>query len=347
MEELQKIGFWGRRKGRSQVIPVQISELLTIQKLVSQGEEILKIITLSYINSKREIEEINQKFFSLNKNDEIEKFYNFASNLLLKIYDMETEINNCKTFGELFQMFNQKKIILNIFPAQYFLSMKAIYEVNSLSPGTKSGEEIVAIFEKFSQFSGDLLLLKDHFSEFIKKLGELEFKYIKKDLNGEEKAINIEEGKTQEEIITYTIRTQDGLLIIYLKESAIEKIKKLIEGISESFLRKEELSKKIKESKIEGIKKIEIFEKFEKQKEKKISSTTLRSAILGNLLPIVEGLEREKAEKILKAFGWEVYFLDDEKEIKNKLNEFLKMEEIKFVILTGLNSESKIFWGSW
>lgn len=349
LKELQKIEFWGRRRGRAQVKPATISQFLIIQKLINQEKEILQQITLSYVNSKRQIEEITQKFSYLIEKEKISEVYQIGNSNLLKVYDLEEAINKCKSFLELFRTLNQTKFILSIIPQQYYLSLKAVGEIDKLSyPEENKGiEEVVNLFKSIPQ-SEDILDLEGNFSNFIKNLSEIESRYAKEILPKEEtkeKEITTEEipGK----ILTYTIRTNDGLIILYATEEAIKKVKEIIEGLSFVFLEKDELVKKIKGSKITGIKNIELFEKEEKREKGKINSTTLRGAIMENVLPIIEGLEVNQAEKILKAFNWEAYFINDENEIKNKLEEISQREEAKVVILTGLQKDSQVIWGIW
>lgn len=342
MEELQKIAFWGRRKGRYEFIPADIGQFLVIQRLISTEKEILQQLTSSYLNSRRHIDEITKNFISFLKEEETKEIYKVANDTLLKTYDLSKEIKKSKSFLELFQKLNQRKFLLDTIPYHYFLSLKAMYEIDKLC-GESKIEEIITIFKDFSEKEGDILFLKEKFSNFIRNLAELEFKYVGEIPEKEEKTLSLEEVKG--EFLTYTIRTNDGLLILYLEESAIRKVKEIIEGVSQQeFLQKERLVEKIKE--VKGIKKIEIFEKSENIK-KRINSASLRGAIMENALPIIEGIENIQAEKILKVFGWDVYFLNDEKEIEEKLKEISQKEKAKFVILTGLKEDSRVYWGIW
>lgn len=318
VKTLKEKVFFNQKSPTSKIKPVSVADLIKIQNIINKEDEIIDCINLNFLQAKKKIEnDINLLTPSYFK-EEISKF---SEKSLLKIYDFKERIAKVNNFSEFEDFLKDTHFRLNILPFQMFISVKAYLTINKLMQDFNGEKILEELKYKIDNF--------ENLNDYVKKISKLQYEILNP-LIIEEKSI------PSDFEITYTIRTREGLIVIYGKRDDIRKIKSIIEGVSYYEITQEKLIKIIKEMEPEI--NMEFFYLF-KRRETYLKEMTLRSAIVQTELPIIEGLTKDEASSLLKKLGWKVYFLD---ELQNLNVEDIKNQHRKIVVLTGTSFEDKV-----
>lgn len=370
ISRLRKIELWDTKRGRLRSKPVGVSRLVTIQNLINQEEEVLSTLKSVYLQAERKNLE-QAKDFKQTSLKFKERVICETSKGLLQAYDLSKRLEEVKSFEELSKLLESARLKFTILPLISYLSLKASEDIiqitcpvrslescwirtdasNGASPEEelrKKEEEILFLLEVSLQISS-VSSLDLELEEFIKRLAEMEFASLP--AKPTPKTLPPTTYHLPPQYCAYTIRTNEGLILIYGTCVGVEREKANVEGISYYELKQEKLYKKIKESRLPGIEWIESFYRkpswFTGKYELRIENTTLRAATLDNQLPIIEGLKEEFALSLLEAWGFEAQFRASLKGLDLKEVKKMFKERKRTVIISGTKKDSRVIIGEW
>lgn len=349
LSELQKKEFWEYSRGRIRRKPVSINEGSLIQALFYRKDQILDEITQSFEVALKLNKEILDQYNELLPTEIINLWKRVLNKKIITNYDLSS-ITTAEDFIKLHNQIKIKGWELNLIPYRLKLYFHLLSDIQNLI----SEKEKKTIL-KFHQLAGEVLSLfqkdlnptslyelENRLSAEINSLARYEYEFVRSFKSQEKEKKEV----LPEDFITFTIRTREGLIIIYGEPSAISKIKELIEGVSEVYFEQERLLNFLRSKNIPGLINIEEFYilpgEFKGERKKIVKETTLRAAILDGELPLIEGLKEEEAQFVLESLGWYVEFSKEKEE--EKIEKFLDKEN-KVVILTGTSGSSSIFIG--
>lgn len=351
ISHLRKIEFWDTKRGRLRSKPVGVSRLVTIQNLINQEEEVLSTLKSIYLQAERKNLE-QAKDFKQTSPKFKERVRSKTSKGLLQTYDLSKRLEEVKSFEELSKLLESARLKLTILPVLSYLSLKASEDIIQITRPEeelmKKEEEILFLLEVSLQISS-VSSLDLELEEFIKRLAEIEFASLP--TKPTPKTLPPTTYHLPPQYCAYTIRTNEGLILIYGTCVGVEREKANVEGIPCYELKQERLYKKIKESRLPGIEWIESFYRkpswFRGKYELGIENTTLRAAILDNQLPIIEGLKKESALSLLEAWGFEAQFRASLKGLDPKEVKKMFKERERTVIISGTKKDSRVIIGEW
>ncbi len=328
VKELQK-GFYKIKRGRKEVKPANPQEFSIILKVLSTQEEMLDNLTTNYVlsheRSKKIIEEKKGVISSIG-----EEMSRNISTYLGEVYDISAEIKESKNFFELYQVITCANFQLNLYPLRIFLYSKFLQDIyhigDTLLPPDSEGpqEKEILTKTKEKQRVCSVQEVEETIKKELKYLSKKQFEYLK-----EIEALRKGESPPTAlptSIITYTIRFEDRLILIYGKEEILGEIKQDLK--TKNINNFAEIMTYLKMYKVD---KIEIF--YRGEKEKNIYRGTVRSSILDDVIPMVEGLTLEEAEKVFSWWGYST--------LKNILEDEIKVRN-KTIILSDTNGSSEI-----
>lgn len=349
ISRLRKIEFWDTKRGRLRSRPVGVSRLVTIQNLINQEEEVLSTLKSIYLQAERKNLE-QAKDFKQTSPKFKERVRSKTSKGLLQTYDLSKRLEEVKSFEELSKLLESARLELTILPVLSYLSLKASEDIIQITcPEEELRKKEEEILLEVSLQISSVSSLDLELEEFIKKLAEIEFASLPTKPTPKTLPPTIYHLPPQ--YCAYTIRTNEGLILIYGTCVGVKREKANVEGIPCYELKQEKLYKKIKESRLPGIEWIESFYRkpswFTGKYELRIENTTLRAAILDNQLPIIEGLKKESALSLLEAWGFEAQFRASLKGLDPKEVKKMFKERKRMVIISGTKKDSRVIIGEW
>ena len=352
ISHLRKIELWDTKRGRLRSKPVGVSRLVTIQNLINQEEEVLSTLKSIYLQAERKNLE-QAKDFKQTSLKFKERVIGKTSKGLFEAYDLSKRLEEVKSFEELSKLLESARLKLTILPLISYLSLKASEDIIQITCPEeelrKKEEEILSLLEVSLQISS-VSSLDLELEEFIKRLAEIEFASLPPPTTDHRPPTTDHLPPTTyhlpPEYCAYTIRTNEGLILIYGTCVGVKREKANLEGIPCYELKQERLYKKIKESRQAGIEWIEtLYRKpswFTGKYELRLQNTTLRAAILDNQLPIIEGLKKEPALSSLEAWGFEAQFRASLKGLDPKEVKKMFKERERMVIISGTKKDSQV-----
>lgn len=350
VKDLQK-NFYKIKRGRKEVKPANPQEFSIILKIISTQEEMLNNLTTNYILSHQRSKKIIEEKKGVMSSYLLNKISRDISTYLGGVYDISAEIKASQNFFELDRVITCANFQLNLYPLRIFLYSKFLQDIHQIGDTLLLPDKDATEVKKILSLEEEILAkvrekqkmcnvqdVEEVIKKEIEYLSRKQFEYLEEVealKKGENSLTHLSDGypnpsdgypAPSTSTITYTIRFEDRLILIYGKEEVLGKIKEDLK--TKNINNFDEIMTYLKTYKID---KVEIF--YRQEKEKNIYRGTVRSAILDDVIPMVEGLTLEEAEKIFSYRGYNFFKNISEDEIKNI---------DRAVILSDTNSKSEI-----
>ncbi len=115
----------------------------------------------------------------------------------------------------------------------------------------------------------------------------------------------------QEKDYFYTIRTGDGLALVYGTEEGLKAVRELI-ARKGGKPKAQEVADWVAQARLPGVASVEYFlEAPSESAPLTLRRLTVRDAVLQGILPLVEGLAPEQAARLLRKLGWTIIREED------------------------------------